>query len=346
MDFRRCFRLLQSTFHRQKPNRYLRQERNSYRGLNNDISLKQQWKWHHRSSSSRILYATGVVGTASAFSWDDQGISNEEIDELVEEVKLLKLGSHLETEDLPSTQDKNVPSTWEIILDKPRIKIWKVFDEKLGKTIYKVLGRNSEVSADHFYVVQTDLEYRKAWDKLVLEIDIVDEKCEGDQQVLRWTTAFPYPFKPREYVYVRRSEIFDDMNLYAICSRSVDHPGVWQDKSVVRVPFYISHMIIKPHTAPNQPGMDFLLTYSDDPQTVISGRLTSWVTSVGIPDYLKKVYAAAEGLMEWSEGREKKLKDIYPNLIRDAPAKDCKLQQLGDFAQIHQKQPHHTVTEA
>lgn len=207
MDFRRCFRLLQSTFHRQKPNRYLRRERNSYRGLNNDISLKQQWKWHHRSSSSRILYATGVVGTASAFSWDDQGISNEEIDELVEEVKLLKLGSHLETEDLPSTQDKNVPSTWEIILDKPRIKIWKVFDEKLGKTIYKVLGRNSEVSADHFYVVQTDLEYRKAWDKLVLEIDIVDEKCEGDQQVLRWTTAFPYPFKPREYVYVRRSEV-------------------------------------------------------------------------------------------------------------------------------------------
>ena len=54
-----------------------------------------------------------------------------------------------------------------------------------------VLVRNSDISARDFYDVQNDLEYRKKWDELVLELEIVDDNTKTNEQVLRWVTAYP-----------------------------------------------------------------------------------------------------------------------------------------------------------
>ena len=54
-----------------------------------------------------------------------------------------------------------------------------------------MLGRNAEICANDFFTVQTDLNYRKVWDKLVIKIDVVDQNKETKEEVLRWITAYP-----------------------------------------------------------------------------------------------------------------------------------------------------------
>ncbi|GCB80129.1 hypothetical protein scyTo_0019665 [Scyliorhinus torazame] len=40
-------------------------------------------------------------------------------------------------------------------------------------------------------------------------------------------------------------------------------------------------------------GFDYLLTYSDDPQTVFPRYCVSWMMSSGMPDFLEKLHTAA-----------------------------------------------------
>ena len=40
-------------------------------------------------------------------------------------------------------------------------------------------------------VLQVDLEFRKQWDKLVIDLDVVDEDDESGAQVIHWVTHFP-----------------------------------------------------------------------------------------------------------------------------------------------------------
>ena len=56
---------------------------------------------------------------------------------------------------------------------------------------FAVLGRFSDISARQFFAVQTDLEYRRKWDDLVVNINIIDENKQTDEQVLRWISYFP-----------------------------------------------------------------------------------------------------------------------------------------------------------
>ena len=66
-----------------------------------------------------------------------------------------------------------------------------------------------------------------------------------------------------------------------IFHRATNHPSCPGSRRYVRVPVYVSNLIIKPHNNPDDVGLDYLLTYCDDPRTVLPTSLTSWVVTNG-----------------------------------------------------------------
>lgn len=63
--------------------------------------------------------------------------------------------------------------------------------EFLLSIILTVCGRFNDISAKSFFRVQLDLEYRKVWDKYVIQLDCVDKDPEEESEVIHWVTHFP-----------------------------------------------------------------------------------------------------------------------------------------------------------
>ena len=63
--------------------------------------------------------------------------------------------------------------------------------------------------------------------------------------------------------------------------RSVVHPSIPETRSAVRVRDYYSEMVIKAHTHIDEPGLNYELTYFDDPQVYIPSSCVNWVTTTG-----------------------------------------------------------------
>lgn len=245
-----------------------------------------------------------------SFSWEDNGISNDEMADHVDELHLLDgqdvHPSYYENEDnllknssasprpfqSASELAEKLPKEWENILDNHNVKIWRLPYKDTGYWQYKVLGRLEDVSSLDFYAVQKNHEYRKEWDNLVIDIKVIDRNEDKNEEVWQWISSFPYPFAPREYVYIKRVKMFPG-NVISILSRATYHPSCPGSRRYVRVPVYVSNLIIKPHKNPDDVGLDYLLTYCDDPRTVLPSSLTSWVVTNGIPDYVEKLHAAA-----------------------------------------------------
>ncbi|KAG9335726.1 hypothetical protein JZ751_004262 [Albula glossodonta] len=138
-----------------------------------------------------------------------------------------------------------------------------------------------------------DTEYRKKWDALVIKLEVVDRDINTGSEIIHWATYFPYPLYSRDYVYVRRYDVDLEKNLMVLVSRAVEHPSIPESQDFVRVHSYQSKMVIRPHKSFDENGFDYLLTYSDDPQTVFPRYCVSWMVSSGMPDFLEKLHTAA-----------------------------------------------------
>ncbi|XP_030819944.1 stAR-related lipid transfer protein 7, mitochondrial [Camarhynchus parvulus] len=158
---------------------------------------------------------------------------------------------------------------------------------------FSIFGSYTDVTPRQFFNVQLDTEYRKQWDSLVLKLDVVERDPATGSEVIHWVTQFPYPMYSRDYVYVRRYSVDSDRNLMVLVSRAVEHPGIPEDPEHVRVRSYESHMVIRPHRGFDENGFDYLLTYSDNPQTVFPRYCLSWMVSSGMPEFLEKLHSAA-----------------------------------------------------
>uniref|UniRef100_H2YWB0 Phosphatidylcholine transfer protein n=1 Tax=Ciona savignyi TaxID=51511 RepID=H2YWB0_CIOSA len=273
------------------------------------VKCKHQYRWHQWTNQNKLveslyqyLYpkrpAYFLAGAVCSFSWDRNGISDAELEAHVDELNFLKNGS-FEKEKSSSycsneiENEFSTPQHWEMILNKPDIKIWRFPYKDTQFMQYKVFGRFKDVSARQFFTIQVDDNYRRKWDDHVLSINTVEENQAKGEIVVQWISHFPYPFNPREYVYVRRAKIDKDRNALVIVSRSIEHSKCPVNSKYVRVPLYISNMVIKPHKSMDEPGLDYLLTYCDNPQTSIPNSLSSWVITSGIPEYVEKLHLAA-----------------------------------------------------
>ncbi|XP_061886903.1 stAR-related lipid transfer protein 7, mitochondrial-like [Entelurus aequoreus] len=233
-----------------------------------------------------------MAALAGVFMWEHEKIQDEEI---------LRCGLELEALDMVKSQKhkaagstgEHVDVGWEAVMEKKDFKVWKrpIPDSHLYE--YRVLGSYSDITPRQFFNVQLDTDYRKKWDALVIKLEVVDRDVNTGSEVVHWATHFPYPMYSRDYVYVRRYDVDLDNNLMILVSRAVQHPRVPESQDFVRVHTYQSKMVIRPHTSFDENGFDYLLTYSDDPQTAFPRYCVSWMVSSGMPDFLNKLHTAA-----------------------------------------------------
>ncbi|XP_037340516.1 stAR-related lipid transfer protein 7, mitochondrial [Pungitius pungitius] len=232
-----------------------------------------------------------VAALAGIFLWENEKIQDEEIQRCGLELQAMEAIKSLNT--TSGTKAGQLEPGWEVVVEKKGFKVWKrpIPDSHLYE--YRVLGSYNDVTPRQFFNVQLDTEYRKKWDALVIKLEVVDrDGCTGSE-VVHWATHFPYPLYSRDYVYVRRYDVDEDNNLMVLVSRAVQHPRVPETQDFVRVHSYQSKMVIRPHKSFDENGFDYLLTYSDDPQTVFPRYCVNWMVSSGMPDFLEKLHTAA-----------------------------------------------------
>ncbi|KAM9307407.1 stAR-related lipid transfer protein 7, mitochondrial isoform 1-T2 [Pholidichthys leucotaenia] len=232
-----------------------------------------------------------MAALACVFMWENEKIQDEEMCRCGLELEALEAVKPLSSS-LGNVGGQQDPS-WEIVMEKKDFRVWKRPLPNSHLYEYRVLGSYSDVTPRQFFNVQLDTEYRKKWDSLVIKLEVVDRDANTGSEVVHWATHFPYPMYSRDYVYVRRYDVDVNNNLMILVSRAVQHPKVPETQEFVRVHSYQSKMVIRPHKSFDENGFDYLLTYSDDPQTVFPRYCVSWMVSSGMPDFLAKLHTAA-----------------------------------------------------
>merc|ERR1719334_1893427 len=214
---------------------------------------------------------------------------------------------------------------WEPVHDRPQMKIWRrpIFDGQLFQ--YKVYGTWDDVPAAAFYLIQVDLDYRKSWDKLVVKLDVIDRDSESGAEVVHWVTHYPFPMSQRDYVYVRRFMVDHENNIAVLMAKGVEHPKEPVRKKFVRVHRYMSNMVIKPHKSFEEAGLDYVLTYYDDPQATIPSVAMSWMTATGVPKFTEDLRQATLNFVN-AKGKSV-VSQMFQRRVEEQPLATLKKQQ-------------------
>lgn len=93
-------------------------------------------------------------------------------------------------------------------------------------------------------------------------------------------------------------------HLMVIVNQSTDHPNCPILPRNQRVRDYWSYMIIKPKSTFRKPGLEFVVTYFDNPGIVIPPTVKTWVARSHMPDFLNKLHMAT---IRYAAGKEASL---------------------------------------
>lgn len=156
--------------------------------------------------------------------------------------------------------------SWEFYVQKNNMITWRREEEE-GHYAYKVYVSYPDITAEDFLFVQTDIDYRREWDDTAVVMDVIDSDMvdETNSQVIYWEMMWPKLFSNRDYVFVRKHFIDRQRNLILIVNKSTKHPQCPVKPGLQRVKEYWSFMVIKPKTTFAEPGLEFILTYFDNP---------------------------------------------------------------------------------
>ncbi|XP_018424827.1 PREDICTED: stAR-related lipid transfer protein 7, mitochondrial [Nanorana parkeri] len=230
-----------------------------------------------------------LAALTGAFLWEEERVREEEILRPAEEMEKVRFAAHRSQYQSSQCEEDD---GWELVLDKKDFRLWR---RPIGGTHlyqYRVFGSYNDVTPRQFFNVQLDTEYRKKWDALVIKLEVIERDVFSGSEVIHWVTHFPYPMYSRDYLYVRKYHVDQENNLMVLVSRAVEHPEVPEAADYVRVRNYQSQMVIRPHTTFDENGFDYMLTYSDNPQTVFPRYCVNWMVSSGMPDFLEKLHLA------------------------------------------------------
>ncbi|XP_056427341.1 stAR-related lipid transfer protein 7, mitochondrial [Hyla sarda] len=231
-----------------------------------------------------------LAALTGAFLWEEERVREEEILRSAEEMKRMQQTRRMSQGQTQLFDDGE--EGWELVMDKKDFRLWRRPIEGTHLYQYRVFGSYKDVTPRQFFNVQLDTEYRKKWDALVIKLEVIERDVVSGSEVIHWVTHFPYPMYSRDYVYVRKYHIDQENNLMVLVSRAVEHPEVPESPNYVRVRNYQSQMVIRPHVSFDENGFDYMLTYSDNPQTVFPRYCVNWMVSSGMPDFLDKLHLA------------------------------------------------------
>ncbi|XP_055381796.1 stAR-related lipid transfer protein 7, mitochondrial [Condylostylus longicornis] len=287
------------------------------------LDLLQSFQTQFRRRFNRILFSS--VG-ALAFDWRVQRIKSEDLKSYSNEIayakKLLadtvycracgkkkRISEKVEGIEYCICNNPQVENDeWVPYIEKEGLTIWRR-EEKSALYAYKVYAKYSDITANDFLHVQTDLEYRKEWDDSVAKLEIIDADptdC-GKSQIIYWEMQWPKLFANRDYVYNRRYYVDKTNNIIIICNKSTSHPKCPINPKKQRVEEYWSYMVIKPFKSFNEPGLEYVLTYFDNPGLAIPSTITSWVAQKQLPEFLSKLYLATKKYAQHKKSHIKKI---------------------------------------
>ncbi|XP_063706521.1 stAR-related lipid transfer protein 7, mitochondrial [Culicoides brevitarsis] len=243
---------------------------------------------------------------------------------------------------------------WEPYIERHKMITWRR-EIRPGLYAYKVYVEYSDVSAEDFLFVQTDNDYRKQWDETAIKLDIIDAEEKTNSQVIYWEMLWPKFFSNRDYVYKRRYFIDDKTNQIIIVNKSTKHPKCPPNPYKQRVDEYWSFMIIRPKTTLSKPGLEFVLTYFDNPGLSIPKRITTWVAQRQMPDFLDKLHIATLNYAKVKKTQMKRNKSVlekdpgyeYPNLDnRDDVTDDDSEDETDNLSNNSEQGPNSPLEDA
>ncbi|XP_054282967.1 stAR-related lipid transfer protein 7, mitochondrial-like [Macrosteles quadrilineatus] len=243
---------------------------------------------------------------ASSLDWDKERIPDSDILKYSAEMSLIMFLKDKRDACLGKSEDSckctvcsSTDSEWQSFMDKDNIIVWRREDanhrgEKLY--CYKLYGTFDDVTAIDFLEAQVDLDYRLSWDNHAVQLQLLDSEPSTNSDVIYWETKWPTLFSNRDYVFMRRYRIDEERNLLFLVNQNTTHPSKPEVPSKQRVGEYWSYMVIKPKTTFDQPGLEFSLTYFDNPGSNVPSSMMNWVTTSVMPDFLNKLRLAAQGM--------------------------------------------------
>ncbi|OXA43375.1 stAR-related lipid transfer protein 7, mitochondrial isoform X2 [Folsomia candida] len=197
--------------------------------------------------------------------------------------------------DAQSAYDRKVKGyAWTPFVETADLLIWRMpHPDRPGLFMYKVYGYYDDISAEDFLNTQLDIEYRKGWDDTVLKLNVVESSPEISQDVIYWEMKWPTMFSNRDYLFARRHLVDRQKKTIVIISKAVPHPAVPDKKGVHRVKEYWSVMQVNAVNGLSEPGVEFGLTYFDNPGVSLPQWMQNWASMTAIPEFLDKQRNAA-----------------------------------------------------
>ncbi|KAJ8976250.1 hypothetical protein NQ317_003593 [Molorchus minor] len=230
-------------------------------------------------------FALGAIGV-SVYDWKENRIPEEDIKNHSNELEYIDTLKDNTICMACDSTNKNNPSyssskavckcgtlqlnktydNWTLFIKQDDLIVWKRLHSS-GQYEYKVYGSYYDVSAEDFLNVQIDTDYRRKWDTtaIVLEVAETDTSPNSNSDVIYWEMLWPRLFVNRDYVFNRRYLVDKENQLIYIVSKSTEHPNFPKYPEKYRIEDYYSCMVIKPYTEMSKPGIEFSLSYFDNP---------------------------------------------------------------------------------
>ncbi|XP_076030128.1 uncharacterized protein LOC143018551 [Oratosquilla oratoria] len=196
--------------------------------------------------------------------------------------------------------------SWEPFIERDHVLVWRKRHHIHNHLYaYKVYGSYDDVCVTAFAEVQLNTQYRTVWDSSALDLRVIDAHPESNSDLVYWLVKFPHFFANRDYVFKRRYTVNHENKSVVILNKVTDYNNLPEVKGVHRVQEYWSVMVIKAREDFDKPGIEYTLTYFDNPGTSLPQRVTNFIASTGMPDFLRKVHTAALSLQDQAkEGQE------------------------------------------
>lgn len=183
---------------------------------------------------------------------------------------------------------------WKLEYHKHNTHIWTKNNDLSEFKIFKVRS-NFDVSADTLYDVLHDPDYRKVWDRAMIDsYDICALNPNND--IGYYAIRCPSPLKNRDFVTLR--SWLATSKEYYIMNHSVNHVEYPPYKDYIRaISFLTGYLIVPKDTS------SCTLTYvsQSDPK----GRLPSWVvnktTQILAPKVVNRMKQACKNYVAWKQ---------------------------------------------
>lgn len=266
-----------------------------------------------RSGKEFIIGALGV----SVYNWEDRRIADEEFLSHLDDLKYINTlkdatmclacsrGEHSNTNTRlckcgTGGVTNKTYDDWVPFIEKDDLIVWRRPHGE-GLFEYKVYGSYHDVTAEDFLNVQVDTNYRREWDTTAVQLEIgeQDPSADSNSDILYWEMQWPRLFVNRDYVFNRRYKVFNENNTIIIINKTTDYPKFPKYPDKYRVEEYWSCMVIKPYKEMDKLGIEFSLTYFDNPGVNIPSSVTTWVARSAMPDYLSKLRFASKNYKQY-----------------------------------------------